>query len=139
MCSAAFCTGVSAAVFIANTGDYISGRAQAWVFAPTAAFVLILMAYAWRATTLSFRADGAGLVIHNMFRTRRVPVSQVVGFDVGSRSFRSPGVWVRVVTASGTYPIAAFGRRSILFPGYLLEIADDLQSWLENARAGLTS
>ncbi len=34
---------------------------------------------------LPFRADAAGLVIHNVLSTRRIPVTEIVGFDIGAR------------------------------------------------------
>ena len=139
---AVFCTGLSTALIVVNTGYYISGRAAAWVFAPLAAMVGGLMAFAWRIVTCSFRADVAGLVIHNVLRTRRVPLSQVVGFDVGpsTRFDRWPErVVLRVVTVSRTYPIGAFGSRHFMFARRHYDLADELQAWLEDARAGLVS
>jgi len=134
----AFFAGVSAWIVAANVGDYLSGHASAWVFVPVAAMVLILMAFACRAVTQSFRADGAGVVIHNILRTHRIPVTEIVGFDVGAR-FQLARNAVRVVTQSSAIPIGAYGRWADLFLDIPSEIADELEDWLEDARAGLAT
>jgi hypothetical protein len=77
--------GVSAAIAAPNISDYTSGRATAWVFLPVILTVVALMTFACRSVMVSFRADAAGLVIHNFFRTRRIPVTEIVGFDIGAR------------------------------------------------------
>jgi hypothetical protein len=139
---AVFCTGLSITLIVLNTGYVIDGQAAAWAFAPLAAMVGALMAFAWRFVTLSFRAGETGLVIHNVLRTRRVPLSHVVGFDVGGRMRfdRWPErVMVRVETVSGTYPIGALGSRHFMFARRHYDIADELQAWLDDTRAGLQS
>jgi hypothetical protein len=132
---ALFCGGVSAALVTVNAQDYASGRAPAGVYLLVIPMVLILMTWAYRLIRLSFRADAAGLVIRNVFCTRRVPVTQITGFDIGTRFVLAPNT-VRVITRSGTFPIDVCRRRGNLFIEDLCDIADELDDWLENARAG---
>ena len=129
-----FCIGVSAVFVVPNTQDYSSGRTSAVAFAPVAAIVMLLMACAYRMMRLSFRADASGLVIRNYLSTRLVPLAQITGFDVGGRFLLSPN-FVRVITSSGTFPISVYGGEHDLFLDRLLDIADELDDWLEAARA----
>jgi hypothetical protein len=133
----ALCAGVSAWVVGSNSADYASGRAGPEVFVPVAAVVLILMGIALRAVRLSFRADATGLLVRNVLRTYRVPVTQVIGFEVGSRFVIGPHR-LRVITESGIIPVGAIDPRPDFLLGDLLDIADELDDWLEIARAGLS-
>lgn len=133
----AFCGGVSVWVVAANTADYASGRAGAGVFVPVTAVVLILVGLAWRFVGQYFRADGDGLVVRNIFRTYRVPVAQVIGFEIGSR-FVIGKNRTRVTTASGIITIGAFGPRPNFLHGDLIAFADELDDWLEDTRAALS-
>jgi hypothetical protein len=129
-----FCTGISVALVTANTQDYASRRASAWVLLPTFLSVLILMTFAYRVARLSFRAEASGVVIRNMFSTRHIPLAQITGFDVrarwGVRVFT-----VRVVTKPGAFPIDMYRRGSGLLLDHLCGIADELDDWLAVAQA----
>jgi hypothetical protein len=127
------CAGVSAALITVNTQDYASGRAIAWLFLPIILAVLILMTFAYRLIMLSFRADAAGVVIHNVFSNRQIPLAQIIGFDIGSR-FQLASNAVRVIARSGTFPIDVYGRRRDFFVEHLCDIADELDGWLADAQ-----
>jgi hypothetical protein len=129
----AVCTGISAWVVAANTADYASGRAGADAYVPVAATVLILMGIASRAVRLSFRADETGLLIRNVFRTHRVPLAQVTGFEIGSRFVIGPNR-LRVITEAGIVPIGAIDPRPDFLLDELVDIAGELYNWLEDAR-----
>jgi hypothetical protein len=128
-----WCSGVSAALVVVNTQDYASGRASAVVFVPVAAMVTLLMTCAYRIARMSFRADASGLVIRNFLSTRRVPLAQITGFDVGARFLLSI-YFVRVITPAKAFPIGVYLRRTTLFLDGICDIADDLEDWLEAAR-----
>jgi hypothetical protein len=135
---ALFCTGVSIALVTANTQDYVSGRATAWVLLPTFLSVLLLMTYAYRVARFSFRADATGVVIRNILTTRHIPVAQITGFDVRARWFLET-LTVRVITKSGAFPIGVCMRRTGLFLelriNRLCDIADGLENWRAEALA----
>lgn len=93
--------------------------------------VLLLAACVYRVAWLSFRGSADGLVIRNYFYTRRVPISQIVGFEVGARS-------VRVLTAERAIPIDIYIFRApwilLSSPAKLSQVADELAAWAEDAR-----
>jgi hypothetical protein len=101
--------------------------------------VLLLAACVYRVAWLSFRGSADGLVIRNYFYTRRIPISDVVGFEVGGHSGRSYGARsVRVITAERMIPIDVYafrGPRILLSsPASLNRVADELSAWAEDAR-----
>jgi hypothetical protein len=93
--------------------------------------VLLLAACVYRVAWLSFRRSADGLVIRNYFYTRRVPISQVVGFEVGARS-------VRVLTPERAIPIDVYTFRApwilLSSPARLNQVAGELSAWAEDAR-----
>jgi hypothetical protein len=123
-------TGASAAIAAVNISDYTRGSAAGWVFLPVILIVLASMTLAYRLVRVSFRADAAGLVIHNIFRTRQVPLTEVVGFDIGARRAFGHQIWV--ITRSGAFPIEAYGSRPLR--ALLFDTAGELDGWLAEAR-----
>ncbi len=104
--------------------------------------VLLAAAGVYRVAWLSFRGGADGLVIRNYFCTRRVPISQVVGFDVGPLSARGHRArTVRVVTRERTIPIDVYALRTpwMLLPSTarLTQIAAELTAWAELAGENL--
>jgi hypothetical protein len=93
--------------------------------------VLLLAACVYRVAWLSFRRSADGLVIRNYFYTRRVPISQVVGFEVGARS-------IRVLTRERAIPIDVYTFRApwilLSSPARLNQVARELSAWAEDAR-----
>jgi hypothetical protein len=96
--------------------------------------VLLLAACVYRVAWLSFRGSADGLVIRNYFSTRRVPISQVAGFEVGARS-------VRVLTPERAIPIDVYAFRApwimLSSPVRLNHFADELSAWAQDARKSL--
>jgi hypothetical protein len=104
--------------------------------------VLLAAACVYRVAWLSFRAAGDGLVIRNYFYTRRLPISEVVGFDIGPYSTRGQGIrTVRVVTPERAIPIDVYALRVpwIMMPSTakMRRVADELTAWAEDARRSL--
>ncbi len=104
--------------------------------------VLLAAACVYRVAWLSFRGSADGLVIRNYFYTRRVPISQVVGFDVGPHGTRRYGVrTVRIVTPECAIPIDVYALRlpwPLLAPASRLsQAANELTAWAEDARESL--
>jgi hypothetical protein len=102
--------------------------------------VLLVAACVYRAAWLSFGGSADGLVIRNYFYTRRVPISQVVGFDIGPYGARGRGVrTVRVVTPEWAIPLDVYALRMpwMASAARLTRVADDLTAWAENARESL--
>ena len=100
--------------------------------------VLLAAACVYRIAWLSFRGSADGLVIRNCFYTRRFPIAQVVGFDVGPSSV--PGLrirTVRVVTSERVIPIDVYGLRVPFSATGLTRTADELAAWTQVARASL--
>jgi hypothetical protein len=104
--------------------------------------VLLVAACVYRVAWLSFRGSADGLVIRNCFYTRRVPISQVVGFDIGPYGTRGHGIrTVRVVTPERAIPIDVYALRvPWILPASaarLNQAADNLTAWTEQARQSL--
>jgi len=135
--SVLFCGGVSAAIVAVNTQDYLDGRLPAGEYATVIPLVLILALVAYRLVRLSFRADASGLEMRDFFRTRRIPLAQIIGFDVGRRFVTSRNS-VRVITPAGVFPIGAYGFWSLeqFFVEDLDQIATELNDWLQATRSG---
>jgi hypothetical protein len=96
-------------------------------------------ALGYRLATLSLRARGQELVIHNYWRTRHVPISQIEGIDIGRATGGS--LWtVRILANGSIIPIDVLGsRRSFLGgknPGAVKELEcrrTELADWLATA------
>jgi hypothetical protein len=103
--------------------------------------VLLAAACVYRVAWLSFRGSADGLVIRNFLYTRRVPISQVVGFDVGPYRAGGNGVRaVRVVTPERAIPIDVYALRApwiVLSPTKLKRVAGELTAWAKDARENL--
>ena len=115
-------------------GEDIGGGSAAIVMAAAAG------ALGYRLATLSLRADGQKLVIHNCWRTRRVPIAQVEGFDLGKATAGS--LWtVRVLTSRAIIPIDVigvsrfFGRVAARNMEKLERQQRDLASWVAAAKS----
>jgi hypothetical protein len=101
--------------------------------------ILVLAACVYRAAWLSFRGAADGLVIRNYFYTRRIPISQIIGFDVGPGSVRRHGARsVRVLTPERAIPIDVYAFRApwIALSSHtkLDQVADELTAWAKDAR-----
>jgi hypothetical protein len=106
--------------------------------------VLVAAACVYRVAWLSFRASGDGLVIRNYFYTRRIPVCEVVRFDVGPYGPGGHGVrTVRVVTPERAIPLDVYALRLpwIVLPptAGLNRAAEKLTAWADGARESLAS
>jgi hypothetical protein len=104
--------------------------------------VLLAAACVYRVAWLSLRGSADGLVVRNCFYTRRVPISEVVGFDVGHCTGRGFGFrTVRVVTPERAIPIDAYALRMPWIRARsragLNQAADNLTAWAEEARENL--
>jgi hypothetical protein len=86
----------------------------------------------WWLTRISCCGNSQELVIHNIFSTHRLPISQIEGFDIaGALHLASPGPQaktVRVLTGRRAIPI------TVLFPTYLIGRRQQLAGWLAAAR-----
>ena len=116
-------------------GDDVSGAPPAIAMAAVAGFI------GYRLARLSFRASGQELVIRNYFRTRRVPVGQVTGLDLGRASSGSLRT-VRVLTTAGIIPIDVMGvprslsrHRNARYQGELTGRRAELAGWLAMAQS----
>jgi hypothetical protein len=65
-------------------------------------------ALGYRLASLSCRAQGSELVIHNYWRTQRVALAQIDGLDIG-RASAGNLLTVRVLTNGKTIPIDVMG------------------------------
>jgi hypothetical protein len=100
--------------------------------------VLLAAACVYRIAWLSVRGSADGLVIRNCFSTRRVPISQVVGFDVGRCGVRGFGIrTVLVVTPERAIPIDVYALRVPSSAARLTQAAAELTAWADEARKSL--
>ncbi len=101
--------------------------------------VLLVAACVYRIAWLSFRGSADGLVIRNCFYTRRVPISEVAGFDVGPYGARGFGIrTVRVVTPERAIPIDLYLLRVPSSAARLARAAAELTAWADEARESLS-
>jgi hypothetical protein len=94
----------------------------------------------YRMVTMSFRASGHDLVLHNLWSTRRVPVSEVRGLSIGTR--KGGRTTVLVHTGQEQLPIQILtlqGGQSrptkTLALEKLMQQRDEIELWLVEAGA----
>ena len=91
----------------------------------------------YRLATLSFRARGEELVIHNYWRTRHIPISRVHGLDLGKATAGNLRT-VRIQTMGGAVPIDVLGisrRASGRRVEGLNRQLEELAEWIAAARS----
>jgi hypothetical protein len=103
--------------------------------------VLLAAAAVYRVGWLSLRGSADGLVIRNYFATRRIPIAQVVAFDVGPSSGGGCGVrTVRVVTSARAIPIDVYTLRfpwiRVATAARLNRTAAELTAWAREVQSG---
>jgi hypothetical protein len=95
--------------------------------------VLGLAAVVYRAGWVSLYGSADGLVIRNYLSTRRVPASEIRGFDVGPFRRGRGARTIRVITPARAIPINAYSLRApwtLLWPAARLRpIAAELTGW----------
>jgi hypothetical protein len=108
------------------------------VVAITVSVGLVFCVY--RMITLSFRASGQDLVLHNWWRTRRVPVSEIRGISIGTQ--KGGRTTVLVHTGQEQLPIQILtlqGGQSrptkTLALEKLMQQRDEIELWLVEAGA----
>jgi hypothetical protein len=116
-------------------GEDISGGSMAIVMAVGAGTL------GYRLAALSCRASGQELLIHNYWRTRRVPISQIEGLDLGQATAGNLKT-VRVLARGRTIPIDVLGVQRGITRGRTargLEMLEhrrqELADWLAAARS----
>jgi hypothetical protein len=101
--------------------------------------VLGLAAVIYRAGWVSLYASADGLVIRNYLSTRRVPASEILGFDVGPFRHGKGARTIRVITPARTIPINAYTMRApwtIVRPAARLSrTAAELTDWAGEVRS----
>jgi Bacterial PH domain len=107
---------------------------------PSLIFVLVPLFLCYRLNGLSFRARGQELLIRNYFRTRRVPVAQIEGLDIGRASAGSMPT-VRVLTSAAVVPIDVISVLKLTAPwptaGHMARLEQhrrELVDWIAMAK-----
>ena len=107
---------------------------------PIVLFALFAVVLCCRLTGVSYRARGQELLIRNYFRTKRVPVAQIKGLDIGRASGGSLPT-VRVLTSATVVPIDVISVRRYTWPWptarYIARLEQDrreLADWIAMAK-----